>query len=37
MQQPRAAQQILGNIFECLNRKKQVDFAVFFLLYYKFF
>jgi hypothetical protein len=37
MQQPLAAQQILGNIFECLNRKKQVDFAVFFLLYYKFF
>jgi hypothetical protein len=29
MQQPLAAQQILGKIFECLNRKKQVNLAVF--------
>jgi hypothetical protein len=29
MQQPLAAQQILGKTFGCLNRKKQMDFAVF--------
>jgi hypothetical protein len=29
MQQPLAAQQILGKIFECINRKKRVDLAVF--------
>jgi hypothetical protein len=29
MQQPLAAQQILGKTFGCLNRKKQKDFADF--------
>jgi hypothetical protein len=29
MQQPLAAQKILGKIFECLHRKKQVNLANF--------